>query len=201
MNFSYDIWIAGILRKAEWLFLSWLLILCYMISMAHADLPDNQLEAPLVSPTSAPLATPALPDLPLPSNLPLYHRRKRKHPMPSHVPKRVLAPSQPPDYGPLVTSAHPPTSSRLSKPSMKRGGLASPGTGLVPPHLEDIAPMQSNAGPIPVGLAQPPLSPSDSSKTYFLSILLLQFSTCLVICSPWKRKGSILLSTNTLSIL
>lgn len=175
MNFSYDIWIAGILRKAEWLFLSWLLILCYMISMAHADLPDNQLEAPLVSPTSAPLATPALPDLPLPSNLPLYHRRKRKHPMPSHVPKRVLAPSQPPDYGPLVTSAHPPTSSRLSKPSMKRGGLASPGTGLVPPHLEDIAPMQSNAGPIPVGLAQPPLSPSDSSKTYFLSILLLQF--------------------------
>ncbi|WJZ90476.1 hypothetical protein VitviT2T_009617 [Vitis vinifera] len=155
--------IAGILRKAEWLFLSWLLILCYMISMAHADLPDNQLEAPLVSPTSAPLATPALPDLPLPSNLPLYHRRKQKHPMPSHVPKRVLAPSQPPDYGPLVTSAHPPTSSRLSKPSMKRGGLVSPGTGLVPPHLEDIAPMQSNAGPIPVGLAQPPLSPSDSN--------------------------------------
>ena len=166
MTFSYDIWIAGILRKAEWLFLSWLLILCYMISMAHADLPDNQLEAPLVSPTSAPLATPALPVLPLPSPLPLYHRRKRKHSLLGHVPKPVLAPSQAPDYGPLVTSAHPPTSSRLSKPSMKRGGLAPPGTGLVPPRLADIAPTQSNASTIPVGLAQPPLSPSDSSKIY-----------------------------------
>lgn len=167
----FSIWIAGILGKAKWLFLSWLLINYHMISMVDADLPDNQLEAPSVSPTGTSLASPPRRDLPLPSNLPLYHRRKRKHSSLSHAPKSVLAPSQPPDYGPLVTFAHPPTSSRLTKPSMKRGGLGSPGTGLVPPRLVDIAPMQSNASTIPVGLAQPPLSPSDSSKT-FLSVFL-----------------------------
>lgn len=165
MNFLCDIWIAGILGKVEWFFTSWLLIIGCVISMAHAVFPGNQLEAPL-APTSAPLATPALP-LPLPSShLPLYNRRNRKHSLLGYAPKSVVAPSQPPDYGPLVTSAHPPTSSHLSKPSMKRGGLASPGTGLLPPRLADIAPAQSNAGTIPVGLAQPPLSPSDSSKIY-----------------------------------
>ncbi|KAK9281744.1 hypothetical protein L1049_004649 [Liquidambar formosana] len=147
---------TGVLKKTQWLLLKQLLILCYVIYITDANLPNNQLETPLISPGGAPLAEPTIPDLPLPDNLPLFHRPQWKQISP-HV-----APARPPYYGPLITSGHPPTSSRLSKPSMKRSGLVPPSSGLTPPRLVGIAPTHSSAGAIPAGLAQPPLSPSIS---------------------------------------
>ncbi|CAN0878276.1 DEAD-box ATP-dependent RNA helicase 24 [Linum grandiflorum] len=88
-------------------------------------------------------------------SVPELHKSHRKHFSPLVSPAFVVAPAQPPDYDPLVTSGHPPTSSSLSKPLMKKSGASSspPGVGLVA-----LAPMQSNNS----GLAQPPLSPDVS---------------------------------------
>lgn len=147
---------TGVLEKAQWLLLRQLLVLCCVIYITDADLLNNQLEAPLLSPGSAPLDAPAIPDLPLPANLPFFHRPRRKHLSP-HV-----APAQPPYYDPLITSGHPSTSPHLSKSSMKKFGLPPPSHGLMPPQLVDIAPTHSSAGAIPTALAQPPLSPSIS---------------------------------------
>ncbi|XP_071738359.1 proline-rich receptor-like protein kinase PERK10 [Rutidosis leptorrhynchoides] len=66
-----------------------------------------------------------------------------------------LAPIEPPNYGPLITSGHAPSSSHLSKPSMKKTETA--------PSVADIAPSQSGPGSLPTGLAQPPLSPRTSN--------------------------------------
>uniref|UniRef100_A0A5B6ZIR2 Putative proline-rich receptor-like protein kinase PERK15 isoform X2 n=1 Tax=Davidia involucrata TaxID=16924 RepID=A0A5B6ZIR2_DAVIN len=152
---------SGVLKKVQWLMLKQLLVLCYVLYITDADLPDNVLEAQLLSPT--PLAAPAIPDLPLPANLPLFHKAHWKHFSPHGASKLMIAPAQPPNYGPLITSTHPPSSPRLSKPSMKKSGLVPPSVGLAPPRLADVAPTQSSAGTIPTGLAQPPLSPYSSN--------------------------------------
>lgn len=143
----------------RWLFQKRLLVLFYVIYITDADVSNDLLEAPLVSPTSAPLIAPAIPDLPLPADLPLFHKPRHKHFSPRGAPTTALSPAHPPFYGPLVTPGHPPTSSRLSKPMMKRSVLAPPIAS-----FKNIAPTQSSAGSLPSGLAQPPLSPSVSGK-------------------------------------
>ncbi|KAI3760013.1 hypothetical protein L1987_50401 [Smallanthus sonchifolius] len=79
------------------------------------------------------------------------------------APKLVLAPAEPPNFRPLVTYAHSPSNSHLSKPSMRKSETAPPVAGFTPPSLADIAPSQSGAGTLPTGLAQPPLSPHASN--------------------------------------
>ncbi|KAL7199074.1 hypothetical protein ACSBR2_021372 [Camellia fascicularis] len=143
---------TGALEKGQWFVLKQLFVLSYVLYITDASLLNNLFGANLVSPTRAPLASPANTDLPLPANVPSFHKPHWKHFSPHGAPKLVLAPSQPPNYGPLVTSTHPSKSSRPSNPSMKKSGLA-------PPRLENIAPTPSSAGTIPTSLAQPPLSP------------------------------------------
>ncbi|KAJ6723327.1 RECEPTOR-LIKE SERINE/THREONINE-PROTEIN KINASE ALE2 [Salix koriyanagi] len=130
---------------------------CFVISITNADLADHQFKGPTLSPSRVPLDAPAIPDLPLPANLPLLHKPRKKHLSPRGAPTIVVAPAHPPNHAPLITFGHPPTSSRLSKSSMKKNGLVSPSVGLV-----DVAPPQSGDGTNPTGLAQPPLSPSVS---------------------------------------
>ncbi|KAM1668346.1 hypothetical protein FF1_047205 [Malus domestica] len=151
--------LTGILNKVQWLVMNQLLLFCYVISVTEASEPYGLLKAPSVSLSSAPLAAPAMPNLPLPATLPVshYHRRWQKHFLP-HAAPVALSPAHPPFYGPLITAGHPPTASRLSKPSMKRSGLAPPLAS-----FKNIAPTQSSAGTIPSGLAQPPLTPSISN--------------------------------------
>uniref|UniRef100_A0A6M2ECM0 Protein kinase domain-containing protein n=1 Tax=Populus davidiana TaxID=266767 RepID=A0A6M2ECM0_9ROSI len=148
---------TGLSRRVWYLFLQLFINSCYVISIINADLADHQFEGPILSPSRVPSDAPAIPDLPLPANPPLLPKPREKHFSPYGAPTFVVAPAHPPNYGPLITSGHPPTSSRLSKPSMKKNGLVPPSVGLV-----DVAPTQSGDGTNPTGLAQPPLSPSVS---------------------------------------
>lgn len=154
---------SGLLKKARWSLLTQLLVLCFILCITDADLPDDPLEARIVSPVAAPFASHAMPDLPLPANPPLFQKPHRKHLSRKGAPMFVLAPAQPPNYGPLITSGHPPSSSHLSKPSMRKSAFVPPVAGIVPPRLADIAPTLSGAGTIPTGLAQPPLSPHSAN--------------------------------------
>ncbi|XVF22072.1 hypothetical protein REPUB_Repub12eG0142600 [Reevesia pubescens] len=129
-----------------------MVVLSCAISITTADFSSNVLHSPAQSPTRAPEGAPAVSDLPLPSNLPLIHRPRLRHFSPH------IAPAQPPINGPLITAHHPPTSSLLSKPLMKRSASVPPGA-----DLPNIAPTQISPGAIPTGLAQPPLSPEASS--------------------------------------
>ncbi|KAL7172010.1 hypothetical protein ACSBR2_031661 [Camellia fascicularis] len=153
---------TGPLKKIQWLMLKQLLVLS-VLCITGAHLRDDLLEANLVSPTIAPFAAPAIPDLPLPANRPLFYKSHLKHFSPRGAPKLVLSPSEPPYYGPPITATHPPSRSRLSKLSMKKSGVAPPSEGLAPPRLANISPTQSTGGTIPSGLAQPPLSPFSSN--------------------------------------
>ncbi|KAH0982049.1 hypothetical protein GBA52_009226 [Prunus armeniaca] len=103
------------------------------------------------------MGAPDMPNLPLPADLPVSHRHWQKHFLPRAAPV-ALSPAHPPFYGPLITAGHPPATYRLSRPAMKRSGLAPPLAG-----FQNIAPAQSSAGTIPSGLAQPPLTPSISN--------------------------------------
>ncbi|XVF32905.1 hypothetical protein REPUB_Repub17cG0123100 [Reevesia pubescens] len=131
-------------------------VLSCAISVANADFSSNLLHAPAQSPTRAPDGAPAVSDIPLPSNLPLIHRPRQRHFSPRGAPN-LIAPTEPPLYGPLITANHPPTSSHLSKPLMKRSASVPPGV-----DLPNIAPTQISPGAIPAGLAQPPLTPEVS---------------------------------------
>ncbi|VVA21186.1 PREDICTED: receptor [Prunus dulcis] len=146
---SQSSWKLGILKKVRWLSMKYLLLFCYVISIIDA--------APSISPMGAPWAAPDMPNLPLPADLPVSHRHWQKHFLPRAAPV-ALSPALPPFYGPLITAGHPPATSRLSRPAMKRSGLAPPLAG-----FQNIAPAQSSAGAIPSGLAQPPLTPSISN--------------------------------------
>ncbi|KVH94506.1 Concanavalin A-like lectin/glucanase, subgroup [Cynara cardunculus var. scolymus] len=155
--------IDGSVNNIHWSLLKHLLILCIIICATDADFTDNQIEEQILSPPTAPFASLEIPDLPLPVRLPLFQKQHRRRLSPLAAPKLVLAPAQPPDYGPLITSTHPPSSSHLSRPSMRKSETVPPATGLTPPRLADIAPSQSGAGTLPTGLAQPPLSPHASN--------------------------------------
>ncbi|XP_024982224.1 receptor-like serine/threonine-protein kinase ALE2 [Cynara cardunculus var. scolymus] len=154
---------TGSVNNIHWSLLKHLLILCIIICATDADFTDNQIEEQILSPPTAPFASLEIPDLPLPVRLPLFQKQHRRRLSPLAAPKLVLAPAQPPDYGPLITSTHPPSSSHLSRPSMRKSETVPPATGLTPPRLADIAPSQSGAGTLPTGLAQPPLSPHASN--------------------------------------
>lgn len=167
--------VAGLLRRVWYLFLQPLIILCYLILITDADLADDQFKGPILSPSTVPLAAPAIPDLPLPSNLPLLNKPRKKQFSPHGAPTFVVAPTQPPNYGPLITSGHPPTSSHLSKPSMKKNALLPPSAGLV-----DVSPTQSGDGTNPTGLAQSPLSPAVSGKAYCVNTFLFSFPVFMV---------------------
>ncbi|XP_038995837.1 probable serine/threonine-protein kinase PIX13 isoform X2 [Hibiscus syriacus] len=142
-------------------FLVKVVVLCCAISITNADFSSNLLQAPAQSPTLAAEGAPAVSDLPSPSNLPLVHRPHRRHFSPHSAPT-LLAPTLPPLRGPLIIASHPPISSRLSKPLMKRSASLPPS---LPPgvDLPNIAPAQISPGPISAGLAQPPLSPEGST--------------------------------------
>ncbi|GAV83068.1 Pkinase domain-containing protein [Cephalotus follicularis] len=140
-------YITGTSIKIQCLLLELLVGFCYVISTASAN------PAPLVSNR---LAVSALPDLLQGANVPLHHVPHRKQYFwPLGAPMHSVASAHRPYYGPLTTTGHPPTSSRLSKPSMKKSAFVTPTAGLI-----NIAPTQSRSG---AGLAQPPLSPDASA--------------------------------------
>ncbi|KAL8481121.1 hypothetical protein ACS0TY_027597 [Phlomoides rotata] len=128
---------SGLLQEVRW---KLLLLLFSLLSFADASLRNKMLEKAL-SP-----ATPAMPELPLPTN---------------HL-SPYGAPALSPNYGHFVISA-PPLSTRFSKPSMKKSGSLPPSASLPSPHLSDISPAQPEPNTIPTGLAQPPISPSISN--------------------------------------
>lgn len=165
----FQILIAGLLKKAQYLLPEILFILCSIVIFTDANLADNLLKETSVSPSQAPLVAPAIPDLPLPANLPLFRRSRRKHLLPHG------APAHPPFCGPHITSRQPPTSSSLSKPLMKRSALEPPSAGLA-----NISPAQFSTGTVPSGLAEPPLSPDSSGKMYSKQ-LFHHFFVCLLL--------------------
>ncbi|XP_030456543.1 uncharacterized protein LOC115677511 isoform X1 [Syzygium oleosum] len=132
------------------LLLKLIVISCHVIFIISADSNYNSVQASPISP-SATVSTPAIPDLSPPKKLP--HVQWRRHISPQAAPALVLSPDHSPHYDPLITSGHPPTSSRLSKPSMKRSSLVPPSASLA-----DIAPTQSSPATVPATLAEPPLS-------------------------------------------
>ncbi|KAG6648014.1 hypothetical protein I3843_07G117000 [Carya illinoinensis] len=142
----------GVLEKLRCFLLKPLIVLFYVICITDADVSNN-LEAPSVSPTSGPWSAPAVPDLRLLADLPLFHKPQRKHFSPHGAPKIALSLAHSPFYGPLVTSSHHSTSSHLSKPLMK-SALAQPIDS-----LKNIAPTEPDTGAPLSSLAQPPLSP------------------------------------------
>ncbi|KAK8972646.1 hypothetical protein V6N11_082575 [Hibiscus sabdariffa] len=138
-------------------FLVKVVVLSCAISITNADFSSNLLQAPAQSPTTEAEGAPAVSDLSSPSNLPFVRRPHRRHFSPRSAPT-LLAPALAPLRSPLITASHPPISSRLSKPLMKRSALVPPGV-----DLPNIAPTQIAPGPISAGLAQPPLAPEVSS--------------------------------------
>ncbi|CAI0422655.1 unnamed protein product [Linum tenue] len=127
--------------------------------MADVNSAGVKAEERFLSPIEAPMLGPPVSDMPLPSvTAPKFQKPHRKHFSPLGSPPSVVAaPASPPNYDPLVTSAHPPTSSSLSKPSMKKSASSPPGVGLIV-----LAPLQSDPGDSLSGLAHPPLSPDVS---------------------------------------
>lgn len=132
-----------------------LLLFWYLVSITEANVPDNLLITSSGSPIGAPKAAPAMPDLPLPANIPQSNRPWQKRFL------RLDSPIQ-------LSPTHPPSTSHLSKPLMKRSGMAPSFFG-----FKNIAPTHSDVGVLPSGLAQPPLSPSFSSKFDSRSLVLL----------------------------
>ncbi|KAL8048442.1 hypothetical protein ABFX02_07G066200 [Erythranthe guttata] len=138
---------GGLLQEVQWSVMRILLILCYILSSTDANLRNKMLEREAMSPAIA------MPELPLSANLPLFQRPRRNHLTPYGAP--ALSPS----YGHFVISV-PPSSSRLSKPSMKKNGQVPAGATLSP---SEIPPAQPEPNTIPAGLTQPPLSSSISN--------------------------------------
>ncbi|ERN02100.1 hypothetical protein AMTR_s00045p00160070 [Amborella trichopoda] len=149
----------------------YLIILSWAAVFAEAELSHHKsgviLGAPLEAPPKYHSGTPHVgSDLPLPANIPHntfppFHRRHRRHFKPDISFPPALVPSQPPGYGSLTTSSHPPsTYSYLSKPSMRSNPQsAAPSSGLLSPPSDGLVPKSSNFGSIASGLAPPPLSP------------------------------------------
>lgn len=154
--------IAGILKKLQWLLMK-LLLLCLLVSITEANVPNNLLIPSSGSTIGAPKVAPAMPDLPLPANTPQSNRPWRKPFL------RLGSPVQ-------LSPTLPPSTSHFSKPLMRRSGLAPSF------FTKNISPTQSHLGALPSGLAQPPLSPSVSSKLGSGLILLrfLYFSSVII---------------------
>ncbi|XP_043724390.1 proline-rich receptor-like protein kinase PERK15 isoform X2 [Telopea speciosissima] len=133
----------GVVKRVQWFLLEYLLLLSCTAFILDAQTPNFSPQAHVV--------TPPVTDLLLPANIP--HLKHRTHFSQHAAPSPVLPPSLPPNYGSLTTSAHPSSSSQLSRPSMRSGQLPAP-------RLADVAPMHSNTGSVRPGIAQPPLTPN-----------------------------------------
>ncbi|KAL7105773.1 hypothetical protein ACP275_07G066200 [Erythranthe tilingii] len=138
---------GGLLQEVQWSVMRILLILCSILSSTDANLRNKMLEREALSPAIS------MPELPIPANLPLFQRPRRNHLSP------YGAPAESPNYGHFVISV-PPSSSRLSKPSMKKNGQVPAGATLSP---SEIPPAQPEPNTIPAGLTQPPISSSISN--------------------------------------
>lgn len=150
---------AGIFKSPQWLLIKLILLWC-IISSTDAEVPNNRRLTTSESPVGAPQVAPAMPDLPLPANVPQSRGSWRKHFL------RLGSPVE-------LSPTHPPLSSHFSEPLMKRSGLPPSFVG-----FKDLAPTQSAIGLLPSGLAQPPLSPSVSSKLEPGSIYLIINTSC-----------------------
>ncbi|XP_024019411.1 proline-rich receptor-like protein kinase PERK3 isoform X1 [Morus notabilis] len=135
---------SGIFKSPQWLLIKLILLWC-IISSTDAEVPNNRRLTTSESPVGAPQVAPAMPDLPLPVNVPLSRGSWRKHFL------RLGSPVE-------LSPTHPPLSSHISEPLMKRSGLPPSFVG-----FNDLAPTQSAIGLLPSGLTQPPLSPSVSN--------------------------------------
>ncbi|KAK6941095.1 Serine-threonine/tyrosine-protein kinase, catalytic domain [Dillenia turbinata] len=142
---------TGVYKKTQVLVLTWLLVLCYLIPINDAKLTHDDLDVSLKMESFSASSLPA-------HQLRSHRLRPRQKYWALHgSPKLYLAPTQPPYYGPLITSGHPPSSLSLSEPSMKSSQTVPPTAALLPPHMKDVA--APPGGSISSGLAQPPLSP------------------------------------------
>ncbi|KAF6134623.1 hypothetical protein GIB67_022910 [Kingdonia uniflora] len=157
LDFNPNVFLGsnGHLKKVQWLLLECMLFLSYMTVTIDAELLNYLTEVSLSPPTSSPF-TSAIPKLPMPAHLPLFHR---KHLSPHISPSPMVVQAQPPNFGSLTTSGHPQFSPRLSRPSMKGSRQVAPSVNLLPPRLAGVSPLHSYVGTIPSGLAQPPLTP------------------------------------------
>ncbi|KAL6517105.1 hypothetical protein OROHE_017811 [Orobanche hederae] len=143
----FYIWGGGLLQEVPWTVLRQLLLMCSLLSFADANLRDKMLKREGLSPCTV--------HLPLRVNLPVFYKRWRYHL------NLNGAPAQPPNYGHFVIFA-PPSSSRLSKPSMEKSGLVPASANVPPTRLSEVSPAQAGPSTTAAGLAQPPLSPSIS---------------------------------------
>lgn len=143
--------------EARWCLLKQLLLLCSLLSFADANVRHKLMKREALSPTTTLFYAPAMTELPLPANPLSLHKHHHLRLSPHG------APAQPPNYGHFETST-PPSSSGLSRPSMEKSGSVSPSN---PPPPETVPP-QPEPSTLPTGLAQPPLSPSFSSKIHVL---------------------------------
>ena len=127
-----------------------------------AELRNNLLEEPLLSPLRSSFAAPPIPDLPL------ARGPQRKHFLQHDALSSVPVPAQSPAFESLSMAGHAPSSSHLTKQVTKKSHLPTPSSGLIPPRLVAVSPAHSNSGVIPAGLAQPPLSPSTSGIVFYI---------------------------------
>ncbi|PWA83106.1 protein kinase superfamily protein [Artemisia annua] len=155
--------VTGSVNNIRQSLLKQLLILFIISCTVNAKFTDNQTGKQIISQPTVPFDSNEIHHVPLPVNLPLFqtqHKRRLSH---RSKPRLLLGPAQPPDYGPLITSSEPPSSSQLSNPSTRKSETEPPVGDFTPPRLADIAPSQSGPGTLPTGLAQPPLSPHTSN--------------------------------------
>ncbi|KAK1356819.1 proline-rich receptor-like protein kinase PERK3 [Heracleum sosnowskyi] len=150
----------GVLKKFRSSLLKWMLISLYAVVSICADLPNTPLEEQIRSPSHRPLQASAIPKFRLLVDLPVFHKPHRKRITHNPVPDLPLAPAQPPYNNPLIASAHAPSNSHFSKPSMRKSKSLPPTAAMAPPWLENISPTQSDPGAIPTGLAHPPRPPN-----------------------------------------
>ncbi|XP_017231619.2 probable serine/threonine-protein kinase At1g01540 [Daucus carota subsp. sativus] len=151
---------SGELKKFRRLLLKWMIISLYAIFSTCADLPNTPVEEQVISPTNRPLLVSAIPKIPMLVDLPVFYKRHRKHIIHNPVPNLPPAPAHSPYNSPLIASAHAPSNSHFSKPSMRKSKLLPPTASMTPPWLHNVSPTQSDPGAIPAVLANPPKAPN-----------------------------------------
>ncbi|QHO45085.1 Receptor-like serine/threonine-protein kinase [Arachis hypogaea] len=128
----------GLLKNVQGLLLKWLLVLFCLLFVIESGASD-------IGPQPPSLAS----DRPL-----LVDDHGSKHFSFHGTPVVAVSPANPPSYGPLMSTSHPPGSSHFSVPFKKKTELQPPISG-----FKDIAPVHSAGAATPSALAQPPLAP------------------------------------------
>ncbi|KAL8089283.1 hypothetical protein AgCh_038905 [Apium graveolens] len=137
-----------------------MLISLFAVVSSNADIPNTPMERHIISPSNRPLQASVIPNFRLLVDLPVFYKPHRKRITHNPVPDIPLAPAQPPYNSPLIASAHAPSDSHFSKPSMRKSKSLPPTAVMTPPWLQNITPTQSDPGVIPTGLAHPPRPPN-----------------------------------------